>query len=390
VSDRLVLLNQTTPATEAAIARQLQQLAQSLGSSDARPTPRLPLVPLSDPLFAASGLTSDRRDLWDTPRDLDSLRVQQLGAQPQAIDVASAEIAEKFNDFVQATGKKSRQHVVHVIGREPLLWLIAPVCILIGFLLFLPQCNSAYLVRLQTAPSARVAHYALLPATFAVILYVLFVFVWRSENPELWTAFGDPRWALGIGLGGWLLWVAGPWCFFHAQCRSHTPRAARWWTFGIMGAAGLIGLVVALVFGWWQRASVGPQWRLMLFTAATWLPILMLLLIPRGRYTWKVRGGAACEWWRTPSWSAWIKSVVVLVLVVLMRGAFPASLVKDPGGFAGVASMLTHDSFVVLAATAFALIGAGIAWTQQHWRYRIVLSIVALACLGQLVLVIER
>jgi hypothetical protein len=397
-SDRLVLLNR--PAESDWDARIKQSLAQPLPHGV--PVRRVSQgqcarIALRTPLYSIPALTSPHRLVWQRPCDLDAIRRASLGAQhsllfpDKQLRPACSEIAREFAKMARVQDGEKRSRQIHVVGRDPLLPPLGLCILLLGLFTFHDQYNGAYLLRYDF-PSMGAYHTAILAIVELTAVFFVLELLWRSGDPQRWTSCGDPRWAFLFALTCWLCWLGGPLIFLRQRTRGISGRVAFCST--VVSTVGLGMLVlwwgVPRILGHWAHGTTSSDtgeaaWPWFWIPAVlAWLPLAVLPLPVSGSSdSLGPVPGTHCDWWRTPHGSALIKTLMILCLLFLLRGAYPASPTPLVGYFTGFSGGLSHTNFVFLTGLVYSLLGVLISFTQdrQYARFRWLPVCAALFCI---------
>jgi hypothetical protein len=334
---------------------------------------------LQNPLFHMSDIRYNQRRNWDIPRDLSALRDNALSTDQSDARRTSEEIADRFDEFVKSSSQDTRVEVIHALGRDPLLVLWITVCFVTGGFVFTRQCNGAYFARWKGSGMARLGHALHLLFSLLVLLWLVFAIVWQSGSPYAWAAYGDPRWAITVGLLCWLSWFVGPAFFFRIRRQGVPDRGAWWCTTGLTLAMGA-GVVL---ISWWRvpNPSTGALWvRLIVSVALCALPLGIGVLCAGDRQRQLVPVNGHFEWWRRSRWMLLLKCLLIFAFIVLARGGFPASPGMGSGTFTTLSNLLSYNRFVILIAAALLSMGVGLSYTWQararrYWMLSLIAAI---------------
>lgn len=384
-------------------------------------------ITLRSPLFDLRGLSSSHRDYWDQPRDLAHVcgrravaleragggaapapaennggagRDYRLLTSPEAIETASQEVAERFREFVTHPDRLKTIKSVHVIGPTPWpYWLMAVgAALFLGAWAFCLQYdNHVYRRELnrrgwRNLATAQWLHRGT-PLVVLLFMFVfLFVILWQSEDPQVWTSSGDPAWAFCAGVLFWICWVVAPHVYFRRFEELQSASGAGWQTVAFAAGFALLMLAVHVVL-----PSGDALWRWCKFgvTVAAAGVAAAYCLRKIDVYESHASKGEVLAWWRRPVWSGLLISALTVLLITLLRGALPAGPIAGEGFLARagnvVLARLDFIAFVALSVFLVSLIGFGIAFTQDErwsWKRIVFWSVPLAAAVGSIVLLI--
>ena len=354
------------------------------------------VLSLQHPLYNIEGLSYSNRSNWDAPRDMDVLRTKHLMVEQERANEAAVEIGQKLDIIYKEKTQGKQKRSIHVMGQAILMMsVIVSMSFLLGCYAFVQQCsNETYLDCYMSYnywarfKAFRPLHYLSFLMTGLFVLLIFLGLTYRSEDPEIFTAFGDPERALIAGLLCCLSWVAAPLVCFNV------------WGWGIVGSGTRLPNAAAKSRKGMDRLKTAPCWafvststiavalallcwlytpedtaesRLFKFSLTIiifTMTIFALLLKSRRLKATAINGPV--EWWRLPWWSFLVKSLLITGIVLLVRGAFPASLGMGDGLIAQLTSLLSYDRFVLIIAATFSFLALCMALTQQKRHFQFV------------------
>lgn len=378
-SDRLITLTDTAPdqqtwtQAQAWIGEQHTRTDLHLASPTVLPDPMYRDLPdLNDPAA------------WDIPRDLNAVRKQHLFVPEQQAAAACNGVVQRIKELLRHKDAHEEQIVflpLHVFGRIPRVWLAVAAILMciVGFMAFVRQYyNAGFLWHYGSlmGPGAKLGaklrYYVLPLGTLVFLLSFFFAVIWRCRWQQWWTDFGSARWSFFAAMTCWLSWVVGPRLFFCMWGKQGlkgsgiTPRYAR----GLAAVFLFVCLLPIwyLCFGIADEHVPGPTNFFGLFIVFLAL-IGLFLALPLKRHS-TVRGSpGVLPWWMDSDISVFGKTSLIVLTLLLLRGAFPASLGGEVSqAHPWIAEAFTYNGFVISNATLWSLVGLAIACsdTQQE------------------------
>lgn len=368
-SEQLLLLNAPGAEWESLVAKHLTKLPQSCRRKDSessRQVLRWSANGGGGPLFQIPHLTSQHRHNWATPCDLDELRWTaasnyRLLAKKDDVKDAGDQIISDFLEFTRTPRASRTTQSIHVVGPIFGLWWAVALVLALGMWAFIQQyVSEPYAHSLADSRYTRNSHrFVPILAGLALAMFY-FILLWQSEDPQVWTDCGDTGWTLCVVLVAWVAWVAAPHICYWRLAQGVEPQRAAWQA---TVAVLLIGVGVLAAHHFLpENQTGGMDWLLAGKLALTMAVVLTALLVSRVRIASGGIGGRV-EWWRTPWWSGFVKTLLIIALVSIVRGVFPAG----PALFVPW-SLMGYEGFIVLTIVLVATVGLGIALTQPNWK----------------------
>lgn len=366
-SDRLIILNDRVSPDALSSSEDWHGVRSHLNKTNRSTTTTLRSVPMYSNL---PDLNS--RQKWDRPRDLDARRQKKLVTSKEAAEKSCQGVVAELKNLISATEPvKEEFRTIHVLGRTPFPWLALALAgaVIIGFLALARQYydisfRDFYNDARRRGFRIRFSHS---PLVAGIVLFIVFFFlVWLTRIQYNWTDFGSPTWALLAVSLCWLTWVVGSRLFSRWWMRSG-DEPSHMGIFLIVIISALPVAFVTFLFGNYITPAVNNHiepdkavWFVSLLGMAL-LAGWALSCLPRSGAA-NVKGGAGKDirLYQWPLLSIVVKVFLLLCVLVLFRGAFPASPL---GGAWGI---LSYIGFVGFVAAVLSAVGLAVAVTD--WR----------------------
>lgn len=309
------------------------------------------------------------RQKWDRPRDLNAFRQNHLVTSKEVAEKSCQEVVGYLKNLISATEPvKEEFRTIHVLGRTPSPWLALALAgaVTIGFMAFVGQyCDNSF-HQLYNSAGRRVFRimFGHSPFLTGIVLFMVFFFmVWLTRIQYEWTDFGSPTWALLAITMCWLAWIVGGRLFFRWWIWKDEEKPSHMGIFLIVVISALPVIFVTLIFG----NYITPTVKDIEPVAALWFSGLLGMILLAGwalscfpRSKAVTAGGRNIRLYQRPLLSIGVKVFLLLCVLVLFRGAFPAS----PSG--GARGMLSYNGFVGFVAAVLSAVGLAVGITD--WR----------------------